>query len=170
MMPMDLLQRLPRPRRSSAEWLALAGILVLSALMVTYFIWNERRLLIASDIERMRMRTLIINENLQQQFDGVRNALDSARRVFHPNADCTGNCRQVLLQSLKRAMPGVRAMVATIAAMAEGRVRVFIGLGGNFAVATPDTPHTFAALRSSALTSVSPPSSIAASWCMGARR
>ena len=121
MMPMDLLQRLPRPRRSSAEWLVLAGVLVMSALMVTYFIWNERRLLIASDIERMRMQTLIIDENLQHQFEGVRNALDSARRVFHPNTDCTGNCRQVLLQSLKRAMPGVRAMVAVDK---HGRIRL----------------------------------------------
>jgi len=121
MMSMDLLQRLPRPRRSSAEWLVLAGVLVMSALMVTYFIWNERRLLIASDIERMRMQTLIIDENLQHQFEGVRNALDSARRVFHPNADCSGNCRQVLLQSLKRAMPGVRAMVAVDR---RGRIRL----------------------------------------------
>jgi molybdopterin-dependent oxidoreductase alpha subunit len=43
-------------------------------------------------------------------------------------------------------------VVATIAAMAEGKVKVFIGLGGNFAVATPDTPLTFKALQSCALT------------------
>jgi len=43
-------------------------------------------------------------------------------------------------------------VVATIAAMAEGRVKVFVGLGGNFAVATPDTPYTFKALRSCELT------------------
>ncbi|WP_245714425.1 FdhF/YdeP family oxidoreductase [Janthinobacterium psychrotolerans] len=43
-------------------------------------------------------------------------------------------------------------VVATIAAMEQGKVKVFIGLGGNFAVATPDTPRTFAALRSCALT------------------
>ena len=43
-------------------------------------------------------------------------------------------------------------VVATIAAMEQGTVKVFIGLGGNFAVATPDTPRTFAALRSCALT------------------
>jgi molybdopterin-dependent oxidoreductase alpha subunit len=43
-------------------------------------------------------------------------------------------------------------VVATIAAMAAGRVKVFIGLGGNFAVATPDTPLTFEALRSCELT------------------
>jgi molybdopterin-dependent oxidoreductase alpha subunit len=43
-------------------------------------------------------------------------------------------------------------VVATIAAMQEGRVRVFVGLGGNFAMATPDTPLTFKALQSCALT------------------
>ncbi len=43
-------------------------------------------------------------------------------------------------------------VVATIAAMAEGKVKVFVGLGGNFAVATPDTPLTFKALQSCALT------------------
>jgi molybdopterin-dependent oxidoreductase alpha subunit len=36
--------------------------------------------------------------------------------------------------------------------MLDGRVKVFIGLGGNFAIATPDTPLTFQALRSCALT------------------
>ena len=43
-------------------------------------------------------------------------------------------------------------VVATIAAMEAGTVKVFVGLGGNFAVATPDTPRTAAALRSCALT------------------
>ncbi|NIA57326.1 FdhF/YdeP family oxidoreductase [Massilia sp. TW-1] len=43
-------------------------------------------------------------------------------------------------------------VVETIRAMLEGKVKVFIGLGGNFAIATPDTPLTFDALRSCALT------------------
>jgi molybdopterin-dependent oxidoreductase alpha subunit len=42
--------------------------------------------------------------------------------------------------------------VETIKAMLDGRVRVFIGLGGNFAAASPDTPRTYQALRSCALT------------------
>ncbi len=42
--------------------------------------------------------------------------------------------------------------VEAIAAMASGRARVFIGLGGNFAQATPDTPRTHAALRRCDLT------------------
>jgi molybdopterin-dependent oxidoreductase alpha subunit len=42
--------------------------------------------------------------------------------------------------------------VNTIRAMRDGRVRVFLGLGGNFAAATPDTALTHEALRSCALT------------------
>ncbi|WP_444634485.1 FdhF/YdeP family oxidoreductase [Cupriavidus oxalaticus] len=43
-------------------------------------------------------------------------------------------------------------VVETIAAMLEGKVRVFVGLGGNFSTATPDTPRTHEALRQCALT------------------
>ena len=43
-------------------------------------------------------------------------------------------------------------VVETIHEMLEGQVKVFIGLGGNFAMATPDTPRTFDALRSCKLT------------------
>jgi molybdopterin-dependent oxidoreductase alpha subunit len=42
--------------------------------------------------------------------------------------------------------------VDTIQAMLDGKVKVFFGMGGNFAMATPDTPLTFAALQSCALT------------------
>jgi molybdopterin-dependent oxidoreductase alpha subunit len=42
--------------------------------------------------------------------------------------------------------------VGAIRAMHEGRVRVFVGLGGNFAVATPDTAYTAEALRRCQLT------------------
>ena len=38
-------------------------------------------------------------------------------------------------------------VVETIKAMHEGDVKVFIALGGNFAVATPDTPYTQEALK-----------------------
>lgn len=37
--------------------------------------------------------------------------------------------------------------VETIAAMAKGKVKVFIGMGGNFASATPDTNYTEEAIR-----------------------
>lgn len=42
--------------------------------------------------------------------------------------------------------------VETVKAMLDGRVKVFIGLGGNFASAMPDTAQTFQALRNCALT------------------
>src|ERR1700684_21252 len=42
--------------------------------------------------------------------------------------------------------------VATIEAMHSGDVKVFVALGGNFALATPDLPYTFEALRNCELT------------------
>jgi molybdopterin-dependent oxidoreductase alpha subunit len=42
--------------------------------------------------------------------------------------------------------------VDTIAAMNDGRIKVFIGMGGNFALAAPDTDYTFRGLRRCALT------------------
>ncbi|WNI27518.1 FdhF/YdeP family oxidoreductase [Streptomyces sp. ITFR-6] len=45
-----------------------------------------------------------------------------------------------------------RDTVRTIPAMHNGDVKVFVAMGGNFALAAPDTPYTFAALRSCELT------------------
>ncbi|MEU5951132.1 FdhF/YdeP family oxidoreductase [Streptomyces sp. NPDC047525] len=42
--------------------------------------------------------------------------------------------------------------VATIKAMHRGEVKVFVGMGGNFALAAPDTPYTYEALRTCDLT------------------
>jgi molybdopterin-dependent oxidoreductase alpha subunit len=42
--------------------------------------------------------------------------------------------------------------IGAIEAMRDGRARVFFGMGGNFAAATPDTPTTWAALQRCALT------------------
>ena len=47
--------------------------------------------------------------------------------------------------------PGTHTVDA-IRAMRDGRAKVFVGLGGNFAAATPDTPVTEAALRNCRLT------------------
>ena len=43
-------------------------------------------------------------------------------------------------------------VVQAIQAMEKGRAKVFIGMGGNFAQATPDTPRTHAALKQCDLT------------------
>ena len=48
-------------------------------------------------------------------------------------------------------VPGFNTVDA-IKAMADGRAKVFIGMGGNFASATPDTHYTEAALERCALT------------------
>ncbi|MBF9068819.1 FdhF/YdeP family oxidoreductase [Streptacidiphilus fuscans] len=42
--------------------------------------------------------------------------------------------------------------VTTIEAMHRGDVKVFVGMGGNFALAAPDTPYTYAGLQSCELT------------------
>ncbi|MFI8521281.1 FdhF/YdeP family oxidoreductase [Streptomyces sp. NPDC085481] len=42
--------------------------------------------------------------------------------------------------------------VGTLQAMHRGDVKVFIGMGGNFALAAPDTPYTYEALRTCELT------------------
>jgi diguanylate cyclase (GGDEF)-like protein/PAS domain S-box-containing protein len=110
-MPVDLLYRMQPQRRVAAEWLALALALLLGGLVIGGFIASERRLIIDSNIDRMRMQTQIIDESLRRQLEGVRNALESARSAFRPNSACTLTCRQLLLQSLKRSMPGVRALV-----------------------------------------------------------
>jgi molybdopterin-dependent oxidoreductase alpha subunit len=43
-------------------------------------------------------------------------------------------------------------VVRSIEAMLEGKLKVFIGLGGNFSIATPDTPRVWQAMRSCDLT------------------
>jgi molybdopterin-dependent oxidoreductase alpha subunit len=42
--------------------------------------------------------------------------------------------------------------VDTIEAMNQGRIKVFVGMGGNFALAAPDTEYTFRGLRRCSLT------------------
>ncbi|WP_280882853.1 FdhF/YdeP family oxidoreductase [Streptomyces pseudovenezuelae] len=42
--------------------------------------------------------------------------------------------------------------VGTVQAMHRGDVKVFVGMGGNFALAAPDTPYTYEALRTCDLT------------------
>ena len=51
--------------------------------------------------------------------------------------------------------------VETIKQMHEGRIRVFIGMGGNFLSATPDTEFTAKALQRCRLTPKSAPARFA---------
>ncbi len=98
-------------RAPALEWLALGSVLLVGVLISTYFIWDERTLSTAADVERMRMQALVISESINRQLDGARNALVSTRAAMLPASDCRANCREVLLQSLKSSMPGVRALM-----------------------------------------------------------
>jgi diguanylate cyclase (GGDEF)-like protein/PAS domain S-box-containing protein len=104
-------KKLPGFRTVATEWTMLGFVLVLSGLLMGYFVWNERGLLLSANVERMRLQTLIIDENLSHQLEGVRSALDSARGALGAGSRCNLDCRGTLLQSLKRAMPGVRALL-----------------------------------------------------------
>ena len=67
-----------------------------------------------------------------------------------PSADWLDRMEQATGVRMPRE-PGFNTVEA-IAAMLDGRARVFIGMGGNFAMATPDTERTHAALRQCELT------------------
>jgi hypothetical protein len=92
-------------RTVPARWLVLGTVLLAAALMIAY-IWNERGLPMASGLERMRLHTLILDDNLVRQFDGARSALDSVRDALRANSGCAADCRRLLLQVLKRALRG----------------------------------------------------------------
>lgn len=75
-------------------------------------------------------RTMGIHEN------PAKTLLDNIDRVFN----------------IKSPRQNGLGVVDTIKAMYEGQVKVFIGLGGNFSIATPDTNYTHEALRNCDLT------------------
>jgi diguanylate cyclase (GGDEF)-like protein/PAS domain S-box-containing protein len=112
-------RRHPGLSRSVIEWCTLLGVLGFTALLIANFVWSERRLIKASETSRMQLQARIIEESMGHQFQGVRNALESARGATTANGRCNPECRQLLLQSLKRSMPGVRAMVLLDA---QGRI------------------------------------------------
>jgi diguanylate cyclase (GGDEF)-like protein/PAS domain S-box-containing protein len=107
--------------RTVLEWCTFGAVLVFTALLIVNFIWAERRLITASETSRMQTQARIIEENLSHQFQGVRNALDSGREAIGNPARCSGDCQNLLLHALKRAMPGVRALVVLDA---EGKIRM----------------------------------------------
>ncbi|MEB3754352.1 FdhF/YdeP family oxidoreductase [Acinetobacter sp. MD2(2019)] len=63
----------------------------------------------------------------------------------HPNPQFLDRLDQVF--GIKSPREDGFGVVETIQAMYDGAVKVFIGLGGNFAVATPDTVYTQEALK-----------------------
>lgn len=92
-------------RTVPARWLVLGTVLLAGALMIAY-IWSERGLPMAPSLERMRLHTLILDDNLVRRLDGARSALDSVRDALRANSGCAADCRRLLLQVLKRALRG----------------------------------------------------------------
>jgi hypothetical protein len=92
-------------RTVPARWLVLCTVLLVGVLAIAY-IWNERGLPMAFSLERMRLHTLILDDNLARRLDGARSALDSVRDALRANSGCAADCRRLLLQVLKRALRG----------------------------------------------------------------
>ena len=99
-------------RRRLTEWLILAAGLVSSGLVLVWMVWTERGEALSEDADRMRAQAVVIDQTLHRQLEGIRWALDGSRAALAPNGGCDLACRRTLLQSLKRAMPGVRALLA----------------------------------------------------------
>ena len=111
-MPLHRLLRLTAARRRLTEWLILAAGLVSSGLALAWMVWTERGEALSEDADRMRAQAVVIDQTLHRQLEGIRWALDGSRAALAPNGGCDLACRRTLLQSLKRAMPGVRALLA----------------------------------------------------------
>ena len=101
-----------RPPRRLTEWILFAAGLLSSGAILVYMILTERASAIDGDAARMRAQALVIDQALHRQLAGVRSALDSARQALQPGSACDAACRRTLLQSLRRSMPGVRALLA----------------------------------------------------------
>ncbi|TXF99036.1 EAL domain-containing protein [Massilia arenae] len=100
------------PRRRLTEWILFAAGLLSSGAILVYMILTERASAIDGDAARMRAQALVIDQALHRQLAGVRSALDSARQALQPGSACDAACRHTLLQSLRRSMPGVRALLS----------------------------------------------------------
>jgi hypothetical protein len=94
------------------EWLILAAGLISSGLVLAWMVWTERTGAWSADADRMRAQALVIDQTLHRQLEGIRWALDGSRAALAQGSGCDLACRRTLLQSLKRAMPGVRALLA----------------------------------------------------------
>ncbi|MFS2216354.1 putative bifunctional diguanylate cyclase/phosphodiesterase [Telluria sp. Tellsp104] len=120
-MPLHRLLRLTAARRRLTEWLILGAGLVSSGLVLVWMVWTGRAGALSEDADRMRAQAVVIDQTLHRQLEGIRWALDGARAALAPDSGCDLACRRTLLQSLKRAMPGVRALLAV---GRDGRIEI----------------------------------------------
>jgi hypothetical protein len=91
-----LLHPVTRQRRL-AWWLWATG-LALIGLTVACALWSDRSLAPLADPAR-----------LQHRLDAVRSVLANMRGALAPDSSCQPACRSILLDAVKRAMPGIRA-------------------------------------------------------------
>ena len=96
-MPLPLLLHASTRRRRLAWWLCATGV-ALVGMSVAYTLWSGRSLALLADPPR-----------LQHQFDAIRLALANVRGALAPDSSCQPACRSILLDAVKRAMPGIRA-------------------------------------------------------------
>jgi diguanylate cyclase (GGDEF)-like protein/PAS domain S-box-containing protein len=100
------------PQRRFAEWLSLAAVLLCGALISAYFAWSEQRLAESTEAARMGAQARIVDDSLRRQFAGLRSALDSARTsAAKRTPGCRAGCVSSELSALRRALPGVRALL-----------------------------------------------------------
>ena len=111
-MPAQSRPPLPRSRRHLTEWILFAAGLFSSGAILATMILTERTGAIDGDAARMQAQALVIDQALHRQLAGVRSALDSARQALQPDSACDDACRRTLFQSLRRSMPGVRALLS----------------------------------------------------------
>jgi diguanylate cyclase (GGDEF)-like protein/PAS domain S-box-containing protein len=118
-MPWNPQIRLRTPQRALTEWLILAAGVLSTGLILVYMVWSESRAAVAANSGQMRAQALVIEQTLRHQLEGVHAALDGMRAALAPAGGCDLACRRNMLQALERAMPGVRALLAT---GADGRL------------------------------------------------
>jgi hypothetical protein len=96
-MPLLLLLHPGTRQRRLAWWLCATGV-ALAGLLAVCILWSGHSLALLADRARV-----------QHQVDAIRLALANVRGALAPDSSCQPACRSILLDAVKRAMPGMRA-------------------------------------------------------------
>lgn len=95
-------------RRETAEWLTLVLVVMLGCVLGFYAVSSERSFILANENVHLRAQAHVVEANLQRQLESVRSALESLRHARMSNGPSATNFS---IQSLRAAMPGVRALM-----------------------------------------------------------